>query len=138
MRPSGERVPSTNVVMCVPLASTRCASATLRCASARLPVRSTAMNSPWRKPVPRMGKFISDRFMKAEVRPGLSEIGNVVRHKDAGAIAGDPLQALSAQAHAGDAAAGREHEARGFVERQNVAREPAPRNEEQGRRNAPD
>ena len=32
------------------------------------------MKSPWRKPVPRMGNCISERFMKAEVRPGISEI----------------------------------------------------------------
>ena len=50
----------------------RFGNAALRVAG--LPLRSTAMNSPWRKPVPRMGRFMSDRFMKAEVRPGMSEM----------------------------------------------------------------
>ena len=38
-----------------------------------LPLRSTAINSPCRKPVPRIGSWMSERFMKAEVRPGISE-----------------------------------------------------------------
>ena len=64
------------------------------------------------------------------------EIGDVVGHEDAGAIAGNAVETLGAEANAGEAATGREHEAGGFVERKHVAGEPAPGNEQERRRNA--
>ena len=67
---------------------------------------------------------------------GRVEIGDVVGHEDAGAVARNAVEALGVNAHAGEPATGGEHEARGLVERQHVARDPAPGNEENGRRNA--
>src|ERR1035437_4737786 len=57
---------------------------------------------------------------------GRVEIGNVVGHEDARAVAWNALAALDVKAHPGHPATAGEHEARALVKRQHIARERAP------------
>jgi hypothetical protein len=145
MRPSGERVPSTKVVMCTPLASTRSAAATLAlrvgCVAAAVHGDELALLEAGAQD----GQLHQRALHEGRGAPrnqrdqrGRVEIRDVVRHEDARPVSGHVLQTFHLEAHPGHAATAGEHEARALVERQHVARQPAPGDKQKRRGNPGD